>query len=266
VTVLDGIISGVRKISQHASSRCPGPTWSGSWAGEPVRDPMPAFRSSALSVIAEVKRSSPSKGDLADIPDPAALAAAYEAGGAAAISVLTEQRRFRGSLADLDAVRAGVDVPVLRKDFTVDPYQVWEARAHGADLILLIVAALSDGDLAMLKREADDLGLTCLVEVHTADETRRALQLGATVLGVNNRNLKTLDVDPGMFERLVTLIPADVVRVCESGLLTPDDAARAAAAGADAVLVGEALVRDHAPTRAVADMIAAGTLASYRRP
>ena len=267
MTVLDGIISGVREdlaarveqVSRADLERLGG-------LAEPVRDPMPAFRSSALSVIAEVKRSSPSKGDLADIPEPAALAAAYEAGGAAAISVLTEQRRFRGSLADLDAVRAGVDVPVLRKDFTVDPYQIWEARAHGADLILLIVAALSDGDLAMLKREADDLGLTCLVEVHTADETRRALQLGATVLGVNNRNLKTLDVDPGMFERLVTLIPADVVRVCESGLLTPDDAARAAAAGADAVLVGEALVRDHAPTRAVADMIAAGTLASYRRP
>ncbi len=265
-TVLESIIAGVRadlaerqqQVSRADLERLVE-------QADPVRDPMPAFRSDALAVIAEVKRASPSKGHLADIPAPADLAAAYATGGAAAISVLTEQRRFSGSLADLDAVRESVDQPVLRKDFTVEPYQIWEARAHGADLILLIVAALDDADLVALKAEADALGMTSLVEVHTPDETRRALDAGATVLGVNNRDLKTLDVDPSRFARLVDLIPSDVVRVCESGLRTPDDAARAAADGADVILVGEALVRDHAPTRAVADMIAAGTLASYRR-
>jgi len=265
-TVLGSIITGVREdlaARKDVTSLADLQRQVGS--AEPALDPMPAFRSDALSVIAEVKRASPSKGHLAEIPEPAELARAYQAGGASAISVLTEKRRFNGSLADLDAVRAVVDIPVLRKDFMVDPYQVWEARAHGADLILLIVAALADDELIQLKREAEDLGMTCLVEVHTAEETRRALDLGATLLGVNNRNLKTLDVDTTMFAQLAALVPADVVRVCESGLLTPDDAAQAAADGADVVLVGEALVRDHAPTRAVADMIAAGTLASYRR-
>ncbi len=265
-SVLDGIVAGVRadlegrmaQVSYDDLERACA-------AAEPVRDPMPAFRDDRLSVIAEVKRASPSKGHLADIPEPAGLAAAYEEGGAAAVSVLTEQRRFGGSLADLDAVRARVDLPVLRKDFTVDRYQVWEARAHGADLVLLIVAALDDATLTGLKREAEQLGMTCLVEVHTAAETRRALDVGATLLGVNNRDLTTLEVDPTTFERLVTLVPDDVVRVCESGIGCPDDAARAAAAGADAVLVGEALVKDHAPVRGVADMVAAGSLASYRR-
>jgi indole-3-glycerol phosphate synthase len=224
-------------------------------------DPMPAFRRRGLSIIAEVKRRSPSKGHLAEIPEPAALAAEYEAGGASAISVLTEQRRFSGSLADLDAVRERVSLPVLRKDFMVDPYQVWEARAHGADLILLIVAALTDAQLGGLALLATSLGMTCLVEVHTAAEVARAVDSGAVLLGVNNRDLKTLTVDPGMFARLAELVPAGIVKVAESGLTSPADAAKAAAAGADVILVGEALVRDHEPQRAVADMIAAGTLA-----
>ena len=231
--------------------------------GDPL-DPMPAFRSPGLSVIAEVKRSSPSKGHLAEIPEPAALAAEYEAGGASAISVLTEQRRFSGSLADLDAVRERVGIPVLRKDFMVEPYQVWEARAHGADLILLIVAALTDRQLTSLVRVATSLRMTCLVEVHTAEEIARAVDAGVVLLGVNNRNLKTLEVDPGMFARLATYVPDGIVKVAESGLADAADAAKAAAAGADVVLVGEALVRDRAPRRAVADMIEAGTLARRR--
>jgi indole-3-glycerol phosphate synthase len=224
-------------------------------------DPMPEFRSPGLSVIAEVKRRSPSKGHLAEIPEPAALAAEYQAGGASAISVLTEQRRFSGSLADLDAVRERVTIPVLRKDFMVDEYQVWEARAHGADLILLIVAALTDEQLMSLGDLARSLGMTCLVEVHTEEEVARAVDAGADLLGVNNRDLKTLAVDPGSFARLAGRVPAGIVKVAESGLANAGDAARAAAAGADVVLVGEALVRDQEPRQAVADMIEAGTLA-----
>ncbi len=164
-----------------------------------ARPVLDAFAAPGLSVIAEVKRSSPSKGALADIPDPAALAAEYAAGGAAAISVLTEQRRFGGSLDDLAAVRAAVDTPVLRKDFIVTDYQLWEARAAGADLALLIVAALDDAELAHLHGSRSTLGLTALVEVHTADEARRALDAGAQLIGVNNRNLQTLEVDIAQF-------------------------------------------------------------------
>lgn len=218
------------------------------------RDPMPAFRSPGLSVIAEVKRKSPSKGALADIPDPAALAAAYAAGGADAISVLTEQRRFGGSLDDLRAVRAAVSTPVLRKDFVVTGYQLLEARAAGADLVLLIVAALEGALLAELHQQARSLGLTVLTEVHDEDEIARALEIGADLVGVNARNLKTLEVDKDTFGRLVPLLPDEVVKVAESGIGGRDDAARYAAEGADVVLVGEALVKDGDPRAAVAAM------------
>jgi indole-3-glycerol phosphate synthase len=202
-------------------------------------------------VIAEVKRRSPSKGDLADIPDPAALATAYERGGAAAISVLTEERRFGGSLADLHAVRAAVDVPVLRKDFVVEPYQLLEARAAGADLVLLIVAALHGDVLQSLYDHTRELGLTALVEVHDEPETERALAMGARLVGVNARNLKTLEVDPATFGKLAPLVPADVVTVAESGIAGVADVRRFVSEGADVVLVGEALVRDGDPEAAV---------------
>jgi indole-3-glycerol phosphate synthase len=205
-------------------------------------------------VIAEVKRRSPSKGHLADIPDPAELAAAYTAGGADAISVLTEQRRFGGSLADLDAVRAAVDTPLLRKDFVVTEYQVHEARAHGADLVLLIVAALDDPQLRDLHDAARGLGMTPLVEVHDEGEAERAVALGAELVGVNARNLKTLEVDPATFGRVAGLLPDDLVLVAESGVGGPDDAARYVREGADVVLVGEALVKDGDPTAAVTAM------------
>ena len=221
---------------------------------DPPRDPMPHLRSRASSVIAEVKRRSPSKGELADIPDPAALARQYAAGGAAAVSVLTEERRFGGSLADLRAVREAVDVPVLRKDFLVDPYQVLEARAAGADLVLLIVAALDDEMLRRLYDQAGELGMTVLVEVHDEHETERAVELGAELVGVNARDLSTLEVDADTYGRLAPTVPKDRVLVAESGISSAQDVKRYVAEGARAVLVGEALVRDGDPERAVAEM------------
>lgn len=213
----------------------------------------------AVAVIAEVKRSSPSKGNLAAIADPASLASEYEKGGAAVISVLTEQRRFNGSLADLDAVRGKVDIPVLRKDFVVTPYQVWEARAHGADLVLLIVAALEQTVLTSLVERVHSLGMTALVEVHTLDEVSRAIDAGARVIGVNARDLKTLEVDRTTFARLAPAIPDEFVRIAESGVRGPHDVMDYARSGAHAVLVGEALVTDAAPRASVADLVAAGS-------
>ena len=175
------------------------------------------------------------------------------------MSVLTEGRRFAGSLDDLDAVRGAVEVPVLRKDFVVSGYQVWEARAHGADLVLLIVAALTDVELTSLLAEAGELGMTALVEVHDEVETQRAVDAGASVIGVNARNLKTLEVHPDTFSRLRPLIPDQCVTVAESGIAGPDDAAAYAAQGADAVLVGEALVRTGDPRSAAAAIVSAGT-------
>ena len=253
--VLDDIVAGVRLDLARRQATTPLADLRARLADvPPPRDPMPAFREPGSSVIAEVKRRSPSKGDLAEIADPAALATEYAAGGAAAISVLTEERRFGGSLDDLRAVRAAVDVPVLRKDFIVTPYQLVEARAAGADLALLIVAALDDDELAGLHNEARELGLTVLVEVHDEAETERAVALGAELIGVNARNLKTLEVDVDTFGRLAPLVPADRVLVAESGITGPTDVKRFVAEGAQVVLVGEALVRDGAPRDAVAAM------------
>lgn len=250
--VLDEIVGGVRLDVAERKARTPLSVLEAGLGETPApRSPMPAFRAAGLSVIAEVKRKSPSKGALADIPDPAELASRYELGGATAISVLTEQRRFGGSLDDLDAVRERVEIPVLRKDFIVEEYQLVEARAHGADMALLIVAALDDEELARLHALALELGLTPLVEVHTVEEARRAVDLGAELLGVNNRNLQTLEVDLAQFSRIVEHLPADCVRVAESGITGPEDAARLHAEGAQVLLVGETLVRHQDPTRAV---------------
>ncbi len=255
MSVLDQIIVGVREDLAGREAVRPLADVRAALADvDPARDPMPHFRAPGSSVIAEVKRKSPSKGELADIPDPASLAAAYAAGGAAAISVLTEHRRFGGSLDDLVAVRAAVDTPVLRKDFIVTSYQLVEARAAGADLALLIVAALDDDDLRRLHDEARELGLTVLVEVHDEAETERAVALGAELVGVNARNLKTLAVDDDTFGRLAPLVPEDRVLVAESGISGPDDVTRFVGEGARAVLVGEALVRDGDPTGAVRAM------------
>jgi indole-3-glycerol phosphate synthase len=224
----------------------------------PALDPMPAFRAEGVSVIAEVKRRSPSKGALAPISDPAQLAVDYAAGGAAAISVLTEQRRFGGTLDDLRAVRGRVDVPLLRKDFITTSYQLWEARAAGADMALLIVAALEQPALESLIERSRSIGLTPLVEVHDEEEVERALAADANLIGVNARDLKTLEVDRGTFERIAPLIPDTVVRVAESGVRGPHDVIEYAKAGAHVVLVGETLVTGDDPRSTVADLVAAG--------
>jgi indole-3-glycerol phosphate synthase len=227
-------------------------------SARPAVDGLAALRAPGVGVIAEVKRRSPSAGALATISDPAALAVEYEAGGARMISVLTEHRRFGGSLDDLDAVRARVQVPVLRKDFVVSSYQVHEARAHGADVVLLIVAALEQNALVGLRERVESLGMTALVEVHTEDEASRAVDAGAQVIGVNARNLRTLEVDRSTFERIAPGLPSDVVKIAESGVRGPLDLIEYAAAGADAVLVGENLVTTSDPRHAVAELVTAG--------
>ncbi len=262
-TVLDDILVGVRADLAEREARRP---WSSidadALAAAPARDALAALSGAGASLIAEVKRRSPSKGELATIADPAALAQAYTAGGAAAISVLTEQRRFGGSLADLDAVRAAVDIPVLRKDFVVTAYQVAEARAHGADLVLLIVAALEQSLLADLAALIAEYGMTALVEVHDKAEVERAAAIGARLIGVNARDLRTLQVDRGAFARLRPLIAADALAVAESGVRGPDDVREYAEAGADAVLSGEACVSGADPRATVSELVAAGTPAA----
>ncbi len=208
-----------------------------------------------VNVIAECKRRSPSRGVLAAQYDPVAIARKYHAGGAAAISVLTEPTFFDGALEHLTAVREAVDLPVLRKDFVVDDYQVLEARAAGADAILLIVAALEQRDLVRLQSRAWALGLAALVEVHDDEELMRAIDSGARLIGVNNRNLRTLAVDVSASDRLAAKMPADVVGVSESGLQTRGDLERLAAAGYRAFLIGERFMTDPDPARAIADLI-----------
>ena len=259
MSVLDDLLAGVREDLEARQQLTSLDQLKERAATQPTaRDGHAALRRPGIAVIAEVKRSSPSKGPLADITDPAALAADYEAGGASVISVLTEARRFGGSLADLDAVRARVDVPVLRKDFVVTSYQVWEARAHGADLVLLIVAALEQNALVSLVERTESLGMTPLVEVHDEQELDRALDAGARVVGVNARDLKTLEIDRSVFGRLAPRIPGSVVKIAESGVRGPHDLLAYAAEGADAVLVGEAAVTGGNPRQAVADLVAAG--------
>ncbi|MDX2375407.1 indole-3-glycerol phosphate synthase TrpC [Microbacterium sp. LRZ72] len=212
-------------------------------AAVPVRDALAALApADEVKIIAEVKRASPSRGDLAEIPDPAAQALLYEQGGASAISVLTEQRRFKGSLDDLDAVRRAVSLPVLRKDFIATPYQVFEARAAGADMVLLIVAALEQQTLVTLHELVRELGMTPLVEAHAADEVDRAVDVGAQLIGINARDLSTFELDRDLFGTLVERIPAGAVKIAESAVLEPEDVAHYRRAGADAVLIGEALV------------------------
>ncbi|MFE3195301.1 indole-3-glycerol phosphate synthase TrpC [Nocardia sp. NPDC059240] len=267
MTVLDSILDGVRAdvAAREAVLDFQAVKAAAAKAKSP-RDAKAALHADGIGVIAEVKRSSPSKGAIADIPNPADLARAYEDGGARIISVLTEERRFGGSLADLDAVRQAVDIPILRKDFIVGPYQIHEARAHGADVILLIVAALEQDVLASLLDRTESLGMTALVEVHTEEEADRALQAGASVIGVNARNLKTLEVDRDVFARIAPGLPSEIIRVAESGIRGTADLLAYAGAGADAVLVGEGLVTSGDPRAAVAELVTAGTHPSCPKP
>jgi indole-3-glycerol phosphate synthase len=258
-SVLDEIIAGVREDVASRQALLPfDDVKAHAAAARPAHDALAALRAPGVGVIAEVKRRSPSKGALAAIDDPAHLAAEYQAGGARMISVLTEQRRFGGSLDDLDSVRAAVRIPLLRKDFVVCSYQVHEARAHGADVVLLIVAALDQNALIGLRERIESLGMTAIVEVHTEDEASRAIDAGARVIGVNARDLRTLDVDRSTFERIAPGLPTDVVKIAESGVRGPLDLIEYAAAGADAVLVGEGLVTTADPRHAVAELVTAG--------
>ncbi|MHB1613992.1 MAG: indole-3-glycerol phosphate synthase TrpC [Actinomycetes bacterium] len=265
MTVLDEILDGVRTDLAERQARVPLDELKARAHRRPSARPvLPVLREGGVHVIAEVKRSSPSRGRLAAIDDPASLARDYEAGGAAVISVLTERHRFGGTLADLDAVRAAVDAPVLRKDFIISSYQVWEARAHGADLVLLMVVALEQNALVSLIERAESIGMTPLVECHTGEEVVRAADAGAKVIGINARDLRTLRVDRDTFARLAPLIPAQVVRVAESGVRGPHDVIEYARAGADAVLVGESLITGRDPRSAVADLVAAGAHPALR--
>ncbi|MGY1803958.1 indole-3-glycerol phosphate synthase TrpC [Blastococcus sp. SYSU D00922] len=259
MNVLDEIVAGVREdLAQREAVTPLEEVKAAARDARPALDALAALRAPGVGVIAEVKRRSPSKGELADIPDPAQLAGQYAAGGARVISVLTERRRFGGSQADLDAVRAVVDVPILCKDFVVSSYQVHEARAHGADVVLLIVAALEQNALVGLLERVESLGMTALVEVHTEAEADRALDAGASVIGVNARDLTTLQVDRSTFEKIAPGLPSGVVKVAESGVRGPHDLISYAAAGADAVLVGEGLVTAGDARQAVADLVTAG--------
>ena len=195
-----------------------------------------------IKVLAEVKRASPSRGQMAEIPDPSALAKVYAENGASAISVLTEQRKFKGSLEDLVAVRANVSVPLLRKDFIANEYQILEARAAGADIVLLIVAGLPQKDIQRLKHFTEELGMTAFVETHSEDELKRALDVDTKLVGINARDLSTFETDRDLFAKLVHLIPTGVIKVAESAVRNADDVAHYRAAGADVALVGEALV------------------------
>ena len=264
-TVLDEILEGVRAdLATRQSQTSLDDLKARVEAAPAARDAVAALRMPGVGIIAEVKRTSPSKGALAMIADPAGLAGDYADGGASVISVLTEARRFGGSLGDLTAVRAAVEVPVLRKDFIVSSYQLWEARAHGADLVLLIVAALDQDALVGLRERTESLGMTALVEVHDEAELDRAVEAGASVIGINARNLKTLEVDRSTFAALAPQVPAGVVRVAESGVRGPYDVIDYARSGADAVLVGESLVTGGHPRSAVADLVAAGAHPALR--
>ena len=201
-----------------------------------------------IHVIAEIKRASPSKGIIAEIPEAAALAVEYELAGASAISVLTEERRFLGSLADLEAVRAVTKIPLIRKDFISDEYQCLEARAFGADIVLLIVAGLEKSQIQRLKLFIEDLGMTALVETHNRDEVEIALDLGTKLIGINARDLSTFETNANLFGELVSQIGPEVIKVAESAVVDVEDVIRYRAAGADAVLVGEALVRGNPST------------------
>ena len=266
-SVLDEIIAGVREDVDARQRSVPLEEIRRRAEAAPAPlDAYAALRQPGVGVIAEVKRSSPSKGALAEIPDPAELAGEYAAGGARCVSVLTEGRWFGGSLDDLAAVRATIDIPVLRKDFIVSTYQVHEARAFGADLVLLIVAALDQKVLTGLLERIESLGMTALVEVHTEEEADRALEAGARVIGVNARDLRTLEVDRAVFERIAPGLPNHVVKIAESGVRGPLDLIRYASAGADAVLVGEGLVTQKSPREAVAELVNAGNHPATPRP
>jgi len=254
VSVLDSIIEGVRE--DLAARRLPLSQLHEQLSQAPqVIDAHKRLLAAPMTVIAEVKRASPSKGALASISDPRALAAQYQEAGAAVVSVLTEQRRFGGSLADLIDVRSEINIPILRKDFMVDEYQFFEARAAGADVVLLIVAALSKNQLKDYYDLATELGMAVLVETHTHQEIEDALAIDPRIIGVNARNLKTLEIDLATFTQLIPEIPSSVIRVAESGISARSEVEIAQNAGAQAILVGETLVKSGEPTAVINQLL-----------
>jgi indole-3-glycerol phosphate synthase len=254
MSVLDSIIEGVREdlalrrlpLSQIQEQLSQAPA---------VIDAHQRLLANPMNIIAEVKRSSPSKGSLAPISDPRALVAQYQEAGAAVVSVLTEGRRFGGSLDDLIAVRSEIQIPILRKDFMVDEYQFLEARAAGADVVLLIVAALSRNQLKDYYDLATELGMAVLVETHTHQEIEDAMAIEPRIIGVNARNLKTLEIDLAAFTELIPEIPASVIRIAESGISTRSEVEIAHGAGANAILVGETLVKSGNPRSAIDQLL-----------
>ena len=254
MSVLDSIIEGVRE--DLAARRLPLSQLQEQLSRAPaVIDAHPRLLADPMTVIAEVKRSSPSKGTLASITDPRALAAQYQEAGAAVVSVLTEKRRFGGSLEDLIAVRSEIQIPILRKDFMVDEYQFLEARAAGTDVVLLIVAALSKNQLKDYYDLATELGMAVLVETHTHQEIEDAMAIEPRIIGVNARNLKTLDIDLGAFTSLIPEIPSGIIRVAESGISQRAEVEIAQSAGANAILVGETLVKSGDPRAAIDQLL-----------
>jgi indole-3-glycerol phosphate synthase len=254
VSVLDSIIEGVRE--DLAARRLPLSQLHEQLSQAPqVIDAHSRLLAEPMTVIAEVKRSSPSKGLLAAISDPRQLAAQYQEAGAAVVSVLTEQRRFGGTLADLVAVRSEIDIPILRKDFMVDEYQFLEARAAGADVVLLIVAALSKNQLKDYYDLATELGMAVLVETHTHQEIEDAMEIEPRIIGVNARNLKTLEIDLNAFAQLIPEIPSSIIRVAESGISARSEVEIAQGAGAQAILIGETLVKSGDPRAAIDQLL-----------
>jgi len=253
-SVLDSIIEGVLEDVERRSIPMNQLKAQLSDAGD-LRGALQALTGSEMKIISEVKRASPSKGDLGEILQPARLAAQYESGGASVISVLTEERRFKGSIKDFTEVRREVSIPMLRKDFIVTEYQVIESRVLGADLLLLIVAGLSQSQYCDFHQMANELGMDVLVEIHNEEELERALEANPTIVGVNSRNLKTLDVDPRAFDQLLPMIPSGIIKVAESGISERSEVAHVEELGADAILVGETLVRAGDPIAAISRLL-----------
>jgi len=249
-SVLDRIVAAHRRAAA-ADTRTLDELERAALAGRPVRPFRAALVTPGIGVIAEIKRRSPSKGDLAPDLVPAVLAKAYADGGADCLSVLTDVEFFGGAPDDLAEARNAVDLPILRKDFTVSEADVYDARAMGADAVLLIVAALSQAELSALRLLAHQLDMAALVEVHDDDELQRAVDAGVKLVGVNQRDLRTFEVDIGRAERLAEAMPPGIVKVAESGIRDADDVSRLAACGYDAILVGESLVTSADPTAAV---------------
>lgn len=220
-----------------------------------LRDAYSALSKKGVSLIAEVKRSSPSKGALATISNPVELANSYQAGGAEIISILTEERRFKGSISDLVSVRSAVSIPVLRKDFIVTEFQVYESRIIGSDLLLLIVAGLSKSQLKDYFQLATGLGMQVLVEVHDLSEVELALEIDSKIVGVNCRNLKTLEIDKTAFDLILPRLPENVLKVAESGISTRDEVEKIESLGADAILVGETLVKSGNPVHTIKELL-----------